>query len=341
MKNRYETVSEFQDDLLRREQLKKDIIAPTKKLVLSKDRLIVNDDFAVNLNKTAHQQIATWAKIPMNYYDRAAAVPGLRELNVNSWFNDSDDKRLIRSIGDQGRAFLSDRFKTIDHMLIMNATMPVFQKYPDMVPTAIDMTDDRMYFQGRFPSLTGSVVGDAVQVGFCLTNSEVGKGNFNIELMIWRLVCMNGMVTSSILKQRHVGRRVGGEVEDYAIYKDDTIRAELESYRLRVRDAMDDSLSDESVENLLSNLNRKAEQPVEQPIAAIENVTKKYSLTEDEKESLMNEYMQLGHPNRWGITNAITATAQKVDADRAYDLEKLGNEIAFMPNDDFKNLVAA
>ena len=37
-------------------------------------------------------------------------------------------------------------------------------------------------------------VGDAVQAGFVISNSEVGLGSVKIEPLIYRLVCKNGLV---------------------------------------------------------------------------------------------------------------------------------------------------
>ena len=60
------------------------------------------------------------------------------------------------------------------------------------------LTESRMYIKVVNTRLQAEVVpGDIVQSGIIISNSEVGLGSVNIQPLVYRLVCSNGMVVLS------------------------------------------------------------------------------------------------------------------------------------------------
>ena len=69
-------------------------------------------DFGIN--SIAHGQIASKLGIPKAYYDRMQAeAPELLADNANHWFENSDAKRMVRTLHQDARALLSDRFRPL------------------------------------------------------------------------------------------------------------------------------------------------------------------------------------------------------------------------------------
>ena len=68
-------------------------------------------------------------------------------------------------------------------------------------------------------------VGDVVQAGFVVSNSEVGLGSFRIEPLVFRLMCKNGLICKDFAQRKYqVGRQVNFSDDNaYELYSDETI----------------------------------------------------------------------------------------------------------------------
>ena len=102
--------------------LKQDFIADTSKttMQIQADRTPVLElpeaHGSFPLLPVAHDQIAARLNIPAKYYDRMrASAPDLLALNVNTWFRQNPEKRMIRTLGGDVRAFLSNRYNRIEN----------------------------------------------------------------------------------------------------------------------------------------------------------------------------------------------------------------------------------
>ena len=184
-----------------------------------------------------------------------------------------------------------------------------------------------------FPRIEGEVEkGDVVQAGITLTNSETGQGSVDVSTFLYRLVCSNGMVGESLLHKYHAGRKVGDDIEDYNIYADDTIKAELKSFELRFRDILKHAISEVGFQDQLTKLRKAAGVTVEKPKEAVEEVTRRYLLNNEESDKLMNNFF--GEKKTvWGLANSLTALAKTIEnPDRQYYFECIGNDIVLKPD---------
>ena len=90
---------------------------------------------------------------------------------------------------------------------------------------------------------------------------------------------------------------------------------------------------------------RAAAEALAKPMEAVENVTKAYAITDDRKASILASLLGSGDLSRFGLVQAITATAHKADADGAAadasKLEEIGGEVALMSAGKFGTLVGA
>ena len=343
MNGNYKSLTEFAQELDRREQVKEDYIVPNTVLQMENPNSItIGGSKIYNLNTVAHAQLADKLNIPKKYYDRLKEVPGLREQNVNAWLT-GDSRHLIRTLDGEARAILSDAYKPMDNSLIMQGALPVLQSIPDLKVRTQALTDTKMYLQFTIPGLRAEVTpGDVVEYGVTLTNSEVGHGAVNVQTFLYRLVCSNGMVRNSLLNQRHVGRKLGGSTEDYSLFKHDTIVAELESFKLRFRDTLGAALTDIEFHKHVDALRTAAGDMIERPDTVIKNVTQRFNLTQEEGESILVNMVQNNGLSRWGLANGITAQCHiaGVPVDRQYQFESIGSDIIDLTPNEWQALTA-
>lgn len=96
-----------------------------------------------------------------------------------------------------------------------------------------------MYIKAVNPRLQEDVTpGDTVQAGVVISNSEVGLGSVNIQPLIYRLVCSNGMVVNdAATKRNHIGRATDAE-ENFQLYSEKTLAADDQAFLMKVQDTV-------------------------------------------------------------------------------------------------------
>ena len=73
-----------------------------------------------------HDQIGNFLNIPIRYYDRLRqSHPALLAENVNTLLHTTDARRMVRTLDGTARAFLSDRYRRLDHGDLAEAVLPV------------------------------------------------------------------------------------------------------------------------------------------------------------------------------------------------------------------------
>src|SRR5690349_20371387 len=124
------TLVELAQEIQRQSRNKADYVTPTQSLSITFDQapaIEIADVGHYGLTPVAHRQISGNLAIPADFYDRllAGAVelrdpyePGrsLYESTVNSLLQAraADERRLVRTLDGNARAFLSDRYRPLD-----------------------------------------------------------------------------------------------------------------------------------------------------------------------------------------------------------------------------------
>jgi hypothetical protein len=343
MKGNFSTFEEFASRVYEIEQSKQDYIVPTAQARMDDEHSITLPSLGrYELTPYAERQLATKIGIPAKFWDTTLEYDGLREQTVNTMLAQRPERKaMVRTLDSTARAILSDRYRPIDNMFVLNAIWPTLQQYPDLQFNSTSLTDRRMYLQVSFPSLEAEIQkGDVVRAGLTFTNSEVGSGAVNAELTVWRLVCSNGMIGKSLMRSMHVGRRLDFDDENtYEIYRDDTIEAEMRSLNLRLRDVVHAGLADESFQKVVAQMRGAAEDRIEQPESVIENVTKRLDLPDFMQTPILMNMAEERNMTRWGVINGITNYAKSVEnRDQQYDLERVGSKILGMSKREWSEL---
>ncbi len=219
MKSQYGNYIDFMQEIDRIESKKADYIIPTQLLLMEDDDYLFSPDTEkLKINNYCHGQIATNLNIPKKYYDDMSQIKGLRSHNVNAWFREKPQTRLVRTLDGNARAWLSDRYHPMDNKLLTEAFNPVAEEYGNNIKVrSCSITDIRMSIQISFPMITADVkVGDPVEWGIMLTNSEVGAASVDVQEFIWWLRCKNGARWQSLFRKYHAGKRI--DTEDMESY---------------------------------------------------------------------------------------------------------------------------
>lgn len=335
--------------------LKRDFIADTGKLTMQIQRqeavrdearpvpvLELPDHGTFPLLPLAHDQIGAKTQIPAKYYDRMLAeAPDLLATNVNAWFRLNPEKRMLRTLGGDARAFLSNRYQRIENEEIAAVALPVLADLPQVKIVSCDVTDRRLYIHFVVPTIEGEVkVGDIVQAGGIISNSEVGCGSVSVAGFLWRLSCLNGMKTRDAFRRNHVGRQVE---DNEALWGDDTRQADDKAVLLKVRDmvkAVVDPLRFETTLNALKGLTTG--RVTGDPGKAIEVLAAKVGANETEKGGILRALIDGGDLSAWGLLNAVTAQAHTATSyDRAVELEAAGGSLIDLSKNEWKEILEA
>jgi hypothetical protein len=277
--------------------------------------------------------------IPQKYLRRMATeAPELLARNVNHWFAHKPERRMIRTLGADARAFLSDTYRPLDNYDLLGAVVPRLGEAGCEIKSS-EVTERRLYIQAVTPRLTEEVkVGDVVQAGVVISNSEVGCGAINVEEFIWRLSCANGLVLGSAIRRCHLGR--SGEVDDstYELLSSQTRQLDDKAFWAKVNDVVAAVLSGERFLQNVGKLRQAATQPLGSPLAVVEVAAERLGLADEEKDAVLRHLVNGGDLTQWGLMNAVTRTAQDVaEYDRGIELERMGGRVLELPASDWTN----
>ena len=111
----------------------------------------------------------------------AQQAPELLANNVNHWLQKKNVRRMVRTMDGKARAFLSDRYRVIDHEDVMEAVFDALRD-AEVRLQSHEVTDRRLYIKATFPNIQTEIrKGDVVESGFVVSNSEIGMGGINVQ----------------------------------------------------------------------------------------------------------------------------------------------------------------
>lgn len=317
----------------------------------------------------AHEQFAEKLDIPLPYYRKMLAEePSLLAANVNRWlFRSGEEARLLRmlkplsgeetqSLGRIGapyavRAFLSEKYKTIDHYSALKVLAPEMAERAATV-SAFNLDPKRFHIRVVTPQVPIQYTGEVVAFGVSLRNSETGHGAVSVEVFAVVVRCVNGIVVDEPLRMTHVGRK--NEANDFSWLSAETRRLTDAADILKIRDKIRAGFSDDNREKVARAIAKAAGTPVAEIegggfLSFVQNVGKRYDLSKAELEVLQEETVTelVNRPDNkmnarlgaegtaWNASQAMTATARRIgdggDFERRVELERVGWKIISDP----------
>ena len=341
-------LSEVLTELKRQNDAKQDYVGPAEAFHLAEDgrTFSINSAHTFGTTPLFHRQVASALNIPAKYYDlMQREKPGLLAENVNAWFSSKDQSYMIRSMdygeGRVARALLSDRYRRIDNLEVASAVLPLFAGQEGMEIISSEVTPSRLYLKILNRRLEMACVGDRVQAGVVISNSEVGLGAVSVQPLVYTLACTNGMVVSSLGERKtHVGRQTKAIDESYIIYSDETNKAIDDAFLLKLRDATLAAIEEARFAQIVDKLSQAADAPITGRVQDVVELTgKTYSLNQGEQDDILTYLIRGGDLSLYGLSNAITRASQDVESyDRATTMEGIGWQVATMPQRQWKEI---
>jgi len=270
----------------------------------------------------------------------------LYDKNINYWLeNDSSRLHLVRGfrtddVDDFGiaRAFLSDRYRTIDNYDVLMATLEgVKSAGVEVNIDGADVSDHRMALRLTCPEVqqyseeilrgyTSPFTGESgtdnptIFAGLVIKNSETGGGAFSIVPRLVVKVCNNGLqMTRDAMRAVHLGSKLE---EGVITWSEETQQQELSLITTKTRDAVATFLDVEYMKTKIDELHQLAGIEVKQPPRTMKMISKKSGWSETEEQDILKHFYQGGDNSALGVAQAITSFAQTVKkTDRQDELE--------------------
>lgn len=338
---------------------RRDLIVPTDHITYSHNEdtnelhaQVNEDDEPTNLtmSKLFAQQVGQRLQLPAAYYGRLEASDRhLLAYSLNRLNRAAPERRLIRTLsnGTQvARAYLSDKYRRLDNEEVLEQVLPALGAIPGLTITECELTEHRMYIKAVTDKVAGEVKkNDPVQAGVIISNSEVGAGALSISPLVYRLVCLNGMILpDSRFRAFHIGKRAEESEGVYAMLTDETKAADDRAILLKARDVAASIFNQAYFDGLLTKMRESTGQQAEtkRPDKAVEVLARQVGLNGTEQISVLTHLLKGGDFSRWGFANAVTAMAQEVPSyDRSVHLEQVGSHVMMLPAKEWKAVATA
>jgi hypothetical protein len=349
---------ELAHELERQIETKQDLVLPSSLLQCS-----TNEDGRLNLtvdagnqpriagglydvSSLARRQLADKLKIPFAYFERMREdQPELLDRNVNTWLKSEGSRWMIRTLDDEVRAVLSDRYRRLDNFDLAQHVLPILQRLEGARFESVELTETKMYLKVITPRVAFEVApGDIVQAGVVISNSEVGCGTLSVQPLIFRLVCSNGLIASDhALRKTHVGRSLGSVEDSVTVFKDDTLAADDRAFFLKVRDVVEAAVSETTFRQVAMKLQKTRDiRLTGDLVKTVEVLANRYALNDTERAGVLRHLIVEGDLSGYGLVNAVTHFSKEVvDYDRATEFEALGGKLIELAPNEWKGLAHA
>jgi len=180
--------------------------------------LKLQEEKSFSITKPCHSQIAEKLEIPLKYYHKMEeAAPELLAENVNTWLRKNGKDVFVRGLGESVRAFLSDRYRVIDHLDVLYCSLNELQAHEAEIEDCY-VSEIELNIKVKSGKLRDFVrhKDDLIMGGIFLTNSETGHKALRVEPRLFRVKCSNGMIVEELVtREIHIGN--GDEIADEII----------------------------------------------------------------------------------------------------------------------------
>ena len=295
-------------------------VAPTGIRVRIADDWYQPTDFALG-------QIAGRAGVPLPYLRELAAPQSApwqhqlaSEILAQHHGNAGDVRVLVRSVRGQLRGWVSDKYRRLDSRPLVDALASEARSV-GAVPIDGVATETRVAIKVIVPRILEPIPGEFLVYGGEWSNSDFGNGTHSFRTFALRVVCLNGMTRENLLKQVHLGARLGDEIE----FSDRTHRldtaASVSALRDVVRGALGPSGRDRMIEHIRAAHDRAmSKTQLSTATRALPKQVQKLVIDAFESPDVIN--LPEGN-TAWRASNAISWVARHTeDAELRLDLER-------------------
>jgi hypothetical protein len=360
------SITELAAEIERQANAKRDLVASTSVMGMLVDgdevKLAIGNapENRFAINDLAHDQIGVYTKIPAPYYDRMLAEDrNLLQANVNRWLRaEPKDKRLARTLDGSLRAFMSDAYRPLENVDLLEAILPpLIGSGAEIV--SCEVTERRLYIkavdktvQREIEKKTGHRLGDGSSAFFkdilcpaiTIQNSEVGAGALAVNAAVWTQGCTNlAVMKEKSIRKTHVGGRHEIGANLIAQLSDQTRKLKDAALWSEIRDVVKVAFDEAKFSAHVKRISGMVEDKIEgDPVEVVEMTRRHFQMRESEGKSVLRHLIEGGDLTRYGLFNAITRTAEDLESyDRASEFERLGGEVIELEPREWKRIAQA
>jgi len=289
-----------------------------------------SDSAAHPLHSHAFAQLTERAGVPLPYARSLQAPEAWRQALLQHMLREHYDNQggryLMRSAGGQIRGFLSDKYRRLDSRPLLDAFVGGCKSI-GAVPFEGVANEVRTSVRAIIPQIFEPIPGEAMVFGLAWNNSDYGAGVYGISAFALRLVCLNGMVGESQLKQVHLG----GKLPDNIQFSERTYAADTKTMVSATADIVRSTLGTVAIERRSMAI-RQAYEGETSFAKAFGKIGAALSKAEQTaaKEAFEGSEIIMLPPGKtlWRASNALSWIANKTDdAERKLELQQAAGKI--------------
>lgn len=295
------------------------------------------EQFSIHMH--AVRQVADKLKIPATYLtsllmgDEWQRTLGYQIMNTHNGWTDRN-KVLVRAVGNEVRAFLSDQYRRLDSETIFGTHIDeVFQNGGQLSDGWMD--DTRIMVESMFPQpievqteLNGLVY---LAFGTRLTSSDYGDGALELRSFVMQGVCLNGMVRESVMRSIHLGAKLPSNMG----LSEATYLLDSQTTASAIRDLTKNLYGHDVIKNRMLEV-RAASSLTVDPAKELKNMASLQKLLKGEADEIGQILMRntpedglQGESTIWKLSQGITAYANKAEVSdrRRMELQELAGDL--------------
>lgn len=263
------------------------------------------------LSLTNHALDQLLAKIDLPKRTFFRYPPSIQNILVNYPIQNEkglDKDVLLRIIdGNSVRAMMGKVYNPFDNTELIRAVIPFCPVGSKLTCAYND--ELTMHLSIIFPNTRTEVrVGDIIESGIYIRNSEVGISSVTIASYTYRLICSNGAITGGddggFFRFRHTG--------DSNVLRE-AAKASIESTYLQTT-------------KITEMIKQSVNIAIAQPLDELEKLCSTNNLSQDDYKKMMQNFFAEPDPTLYGVFNAVTATARDKDGEESYELARIATK---------------
>ncbi len=284
------------------------------------------------IHNNALSQISGKMGIPSMYlselahgkpWQRALAVKVLNEhfQNVNP-----DSRYLVRTVHQEVRGFLSDRYRRLDSRPLLEAFASSCERVGAQPVDGV-VSDVRVSLKALLPHVFEPVPGEVMALGVEWANSDFGVARHTLRGFMLRLMCLNGATLEDALTQVHLGKVLTEDIE----FSQQTYELDTKTSVSALKDVVQNLLAPEKVQLTMDGIKSANEKRIEWKDVKTQLQKKllKSELKAVEDAFKGEDVINLpSGQTTWRASNAVSWLAGSVeDPDRKLELQRIAGEV--------------
>lgn len=254
-------------------------------------------------------------------------------MNTHNEWTDRN-KVLVRAVGNEVRAFLSDQYRRLNSEQIFGTHIDEIYKNGGQLSDGW-MDDTRVMVESLLPSpiqvqtqLNGIIF---LAFGTRMVTSDYGDGALELRSFVLQGVCLNGMVRESVLRSVHLGAKL----PDNLGLSQHTYELDSMATASAIRDLTKNLYSSDVIKSRMLEI-KAASNLTMDPVKELKQLQGIGKLLKGESDEIGKLLMRnspedglQGESTLWKLTQGITAYAnsENVDARRRMELQEIAGNL--------------